>query len=317
MVAQFLPHIPAWPQLPNRSPLEGMVAQFSQGFPGLDSDKHPEILKVKRGGDLEHELERLYQDFLDDNFLNYAVSEEYAEGLHHFLSKTPPNPLFIKGQITGPISFALSLHDDQGQSIAADEIFRDASAKLLRLKAKWQEYTLQRLGHNTIIWVDEPALASYGSAFFPLPPGEERRLLGEVLGAIKGIKGIHCCGNTDWALIMDLDIDVLSFDAYHYGELPRLYAKEAKRFLQKGGAIAWGIVPNNELELAGESSASLLEHLGEAMAQLSDKTIPFRQVVRQGLVTPSCGLASLDKAGAGEALGLLAELSRVMRHRYI
>ena len=30
--------IPAWPQLPRRSPLEGMYAQFSEGFPGIVLD---------------------------------------------------------------------------------------------------------------------------------------------------------------------------------------------------------------------------------------------------------------------------------------
>ena len=34
-VAHYLKDIPAWPQLPNRSFLENMYVQYSQGFPGV------------------------------------------------------------------------------------------------------------------------------------------------------------------------------------------------------------------------------------------------------------------------------------------
>ncbi len=35
LVTRFLKDIPAWPQLPNRSFLENMYVQYSQGFPGV------------------------------------------------------------------------------------------------------------------------------------------------------------------------------------------------------------------------------------------------------------------------------------------
>jgi len=35
IVMKYLPAIPAWPQLPKRSPKENMCIQFSEGFPGI------------------------------------------------------------------------------------------------------------------------------------------------------------------------------------------------------------------------------------------------------------------------------------------
>jgi methionine synthase II (cobalamin-independent) len=92
---------------------------------------------------------------------------------------------------------------------------------------------------------------------------------------------------------------------------------EIKSFLDRKGAIAWGIVPNDEQSLAKETTASLKDRLEEAMAPFTRKGAQFRQLLQQGLLTPSCGLASLTTEAAAQALELLAELSAMIRQRYI
>jgi methionine synthase II (cobalamin-independent) len=96
-----------------------------------------------------------------------------------------------------------------------------------------------------------------------------------------------------------------------------LYPAEIKKFLDKGGAIAWGIVPNDEESLARESAASLQDRLEEAMAPFTRNGVRIRELIRQGLLTPSCGLASLSEEAAARALELLTELSARIRKRYL
>ena len=110
----------------------------------------------------------------------------------------------------------------------------------------------------------------------------------------------------------------MSFDAYNYAESLSLYPAEVKDFLGRQGTIAWGIVPNEVEALAGETVASLKDRLEEAMAPFTRNGVRFKQLIEQGLLTPSCTLASLasDEAAA-QTLELLAELSTAIRKRYL
>ena len=314
LITRFLKDIPAWPQLPRRSYKEGMAVQFSQGFPGIVENENG--VYVDRSTDIDKPLESLYSAYLDNDCDKYPVGAEYAAGLYELVSRTDLQPQAAKGQVTGPISWGLSVTDDSKRAVLYDEILSDAAAKLLRLKAVWQENMLRRLSANTITFIDEPSMASYGSAFFSLPKENVIGLLEEVLGGIRGINGIHCCGNTDWSLILGTSTDVLSFDTYNYAESLTLYPAEVKRFLDRGGAVAWGIVPNSEDSLNKESVASLKERLEEAMAPFTRHEIPFRQLIEQGLVTPSCSLSYMSEDAAARTLELLADLSKEIRKEY-
>ena len=175
---------------------------------------------------------------------------------------------------------------------------------------------MREISPNPIIFVDEPYLVSLGSVFTPIPEEKVPVLLEEVFKGIKGIKGLHCCGNTDWSVLLDTTTDILSFDAYNYASSLSTHSAKVKSFLQRGGNIAWGIVPNEEEALAKESLPSLRDRLEEAMAPFTRDGVKFKQIIAQGLITPSCTLASLSLEAANRTLELTAELSRDLRSRY-
>jgi methionine synthase II (cobalamin-independent) len=198
-----------------------------------------------------------------------------------------------------------------------DDTLIEAAAKFLRLKASWQENTLSRISPEVIIFVDEPYLVSLGSVFAPIPEEKVPVLLEGVLKGIRGTKGLHCCGNTNWSVLLDTTIDILSFDAYNYASSLSTHSDKVKSFFERGGNIAWGIVPNEEETLAKESVASLRDRLEEAIAPFTRDGVKFRQVVAQGLITPSCGLEGLSVEAANQALELTAKLSSNLRGRYL
>jgi methionine synthase II (cobalamin-independent) len=311
LVLEHLPEIPAWPQLPKRSFLENMYVQFSEGFPGVIVQQ--DRIYVDRSQNLDQDLERLYRAYLENDVEHYGIGPDYATGLYSFLRSELGTATAVKGQVTGPVSFGLVVADQEQRPIIYDPVLADALAKHLRLKAAWQEKMLSAICPDTIVFVDEPYFASLGSAFISLTPEHVVAFLEEVFRGIVGLKGIHCCGNTDWSVLLSTSVDILSFDAYNYGESLTLYPAEVKRFLERGGIIAWGIVPNTEHALAEETVSSLLHRLREIMGSLCHKGIDYDMLWEQCLVTPSCGLGSLSPEGAAKALQLLAALSQKSR----
>jgi len=311
-VVKYLREIPCWPQLPKRAFRENMYAQYSEGFPGITVTE--DRIYVDRAQDLDRSLEKLYAAYLDNDVDKYAVSADYAAGLHAFLALKNLKPLAVKGQVTGPVTWGLTVTDSEGRAVIYDDVLGDAVAKFLRLKAAWQEKELKKLSASTIIFVDEPYMASYGSVSVPLSAERVKSLLEEVFRGIEGLKGVHCCGNTDWSVLLGTGLDIVSFDAYNYAQSLSLYPKEVKGFLDGGGAIAWGVVPNDGSSLGKETAASLKDRLEEAMAPFTRNGVSFKQLLRQGLLTPSCTLASLDTPEASaHALELLTQLSELMR----
>lgn len=312
---KFLPEIPAWPQLTRRSFLENMYAQFSDGFPGVVIES--ERIYVDSSKDLDKPLEQLYSSYLEDKIEKYTINSDHAAGLHAFLERKHGSPFAVKGQITGPVTWGLAVTDENRRPLLYNDTIADAMAKHLHLKAAWQEREIKAISPNTIIFVDEPYMASIGSAFISISSDKITSLLEEVFSGISGLKGVHCCGNTDWSMLLSTSLDILNFDAYNYGYTIALYPDDVKAFLDRGGVIAWGIVAHDSKDLQGETVKSLLDRLEDGFGALNRKGVSLSLIKEQCLLTPSCGLDSLSEEAAEWALELLAGVSTEFRKRHV
>jgi hypothetical protein len=303
--------IPTWPQLPRRSFLENMYVQFSEGFPGVVV--RDEQIYLDRDQDLDAELERLYVAYLMDDPDYAAISPSYAAGLDCLLdmNKAP----VVKGQITGPVSWGLMIADRDRKPILYDDVLAEAVGKYLRLKASWMEHELRRISEQTIVFVDEPYMSSFGSAFLSVSEGQVVALLEEVFAGIEGLKGVHCCGNTDWSLLLSTSVDILSLDAYEYAETLALYPDRVAEFLERGGIVAWGIVPASDQALE-EDVDSLVARFDAALDLLVDKGLPRDDLLASALIMPSCGCGSLQVETAEQVLKLTGALAAALQARY-
>ena len=317
LILKNFPEIPFWPQLPKRSFLEGMVVQYSKGFPCLRWNEKEQKVWIDTSHGFEKEIERFYQRFEENDLEPFQITEDYARGLRilkDLSSKDHRKKIkYLKGQITGPITFGLSLADQEQKPIFYDPSLRDILVKHLSLKARWLEKKFHDLfpGIPTIIFFDEPSLSSFGSAFSSLNREDVIHSLNECFDTVKGLKGSHCCGNTDWSVLLSTHLDILSFDAFGYLEMLSLYPKDLNAFLERGGILAWGIVPTSDAILK-EDAQSLVKRFKEWVKTLSKKGTD-QTLLQRAIITPSCGMASLSVPLAEKVCQLTSQVSKRLR----
>lgn len=319
LILRDFPHIPFWPQLPKRSFLEGMVAQYSEGFPSLKLDEKDQRLWVDTSSGFDEEVERFYQTIENEDLDFFRISEDYARGLRLLkdLSREEVRKKikYIKGQVTGPITFGLSLTDQNKRPIFYDSTLREILISHLAFKARWLKKRFHELfpGVPTIIFFDEPGLSAFGSAFSGLNQEDIILSLNECFSAVEGLKGVHCCGNTDWSLLLSTKLDILSFDAYGYLENLSLYPRELKTFLERGGILAWGLIPTSE-DIQKEDAQSLVKRFRKGVDILSKEGID-PALLERAILTPSCGTASLSIELAERVCELTAEVSKRLKEK--
>jgi len=306
--------IPFWPQLPKRSYLENMYVQFSERLPGLVTDEANKSVYVDTTGVAET-IEEVYEKYTGGDIDFFSISKTHAAGLYEFLEyleALPVKPKFVKGHTTGPISYALCLTDQNKKAVIHDKDLFEVLTKTLSMRVKWQIRKLKKAASGVIIFIDEPYLVSIGSSFININIESAFEKLDELVKAIKAegaLAGIHCCGNTDWGLVLKRDIDVLNFDAYNYSKEFSLYANDIKNFIGRGGTIAWGVVPSSD-EIKGRTKKSLVEDLKSAIGLLKEKGI---EGPISSLVTPSCGVGTLSEDDAKSVLEMTVKLSDCVR----
>ena len=315
----YLPDAPFWPQLPQKDFREHMDAQYSESLPGLRLNAAKKRFFFDTSKDLTPELEKFFERYIDKDYGFFRITEEYAAGFYAFiraLKKAPPTRArFLKGHVTGPLTAGISFKDETGKDIIHDEVLLDALVKGLGMKAAWQIRELNQFGKPVIIFIDEPAMESLGSAFSAVSSEVVAEKLNEITAVIHelgGIAGIHCCGNADWRMIFNTDVDIVNFDAFGYLDRVLLYPDDIKAFYGRGGALAWGIVPTGAFT-GNETSAMLLEKLNEGIKRLEGSGVKREVMVRQCVITPSCGMGSLTPEQAEAILKLLRDVSDRMQ----
>jgi len=301
--------IPFWPQLPRSSFLESMIPQFSEGMPFLKIDSQRESLWIER--DHGTSLTEFYETYSEN--WESAISEGYAKGLHTLVRLLRDRSFkTIKGQITGPLTFTLGLKNSEGRPVYFDEELREISLMLLKAKIRWQTEILKPYAENIVIFIDEPILSALGStSYLGVEPQEALRLLQETADSIRhagGIPGIHCCGNADWPMVIKSGVDIISFDAYDYVDTISLYPAEFTEFLQRGGYLAWGIVPTTD-SIKDENIDSLKIRFDKGTELLS-KRISADLLLSRILLTPSCGTGSMSIDETLKVFTLLKNLKK-------
>ena len=219
----------------------------------------------------------------------------------------------------GPYTAGLSLKDENGAPAFYNEQIRDIIVKYLAMRAKWRTREVQKMfpGIQVLTLMVEPALNVYTSSIGTGTWDDIKSALDEVVNAVGGDTGVHCCANFDWSLLMGSAARTINFDAYRYGETMALYRPALTEFLARGGTVAWGIVPTHDPgTLDAENAASLADKLEHTLDSVVERGVDRDLLVESSWVTPSCDIVSLSTERGERVYELTREVSELMRAKY-
>ncbi len=307
--------IPFWPQLPKMSFFEDMYVQVSENFPGIVLE--PENLNIY------FNTEKFYQE-LENALINmenmdfFKMSEKYSATYHRFMSQDLKSYPSIRGQIEGPVSFGLKVLDENKKPIIFNEEVRSILFDFMARKATCQLRELKEKNPRAFIFIDEPGLQYIFSSVSGYTNDMARADFEIFFNQIEHPRGIHLCGNPDWDFLLNLDIDILSFNAYNCGEIFIRYKESIKKFLKKGGIIGWGLVPANYYEFEKESEDRLIHHIEGLWAGLVKEGFDMAEIIRLSILMPAtCALLNPDEFKTVEsAYKWLRSLSERLREKY-
>lgn len=314
--------VPCWPQLPARSFMEHMIPQCAEGLPFLEIDEAAKRVWCEIPDDRSETLTDFYQKVFDLRFDAFAISERAAAGLYRFvkaLESSGKKIPCVKGQVTGPVTMALGLTDQNRRALFHDAEMRDVVVNAIAMKARWQARLLGRYCERPLIFLDEPVLAGFGtSAYLGLKAEHVTGMCGAVVAAVReegALAGAHCCSNTDWGMMMSVDFDVLNFDAWDSNCAISLYPDAVKSFIGRGGALAWGLVPTTD-DIDAATEETVAARLREEFGKMRAKGISAEDLRRSCVLTPSCGAGGLSVGQCGKVLELLKRLQARFRGEF-
>ena len=220
----------------------------------------------------------------------------------------------LKCQVTGPVTFGMQVVDADKRPIYYDTQFADVLSKMIALKARWCEEEMRKKTGvpGTLVVLNEPYLTSLGSSVVPVDRETVRTGWEDIAALVEGGLGVHCCSNTDWEFVLGLNPSVVSLDAYATAREFLLYTEAIISYMERGGVVAWGIVPADYRIFATETVDSLYERYLTVRSQLTAR-MPEILFDAQSLITPSCGIRFADRDGSLAIMGAAAEISRRIR----
>jgi hypothetical protein len=310
---RFFAEIPAWPQLPKRSPKEQMTRQGLLGIPGMVWTDAQKPLWTLRPADTEEALELLISENEAARFERAAFHEDEAPGFRLFLDTLRRDKLdsvkAVKGQCVGPVTLGLNLADESGQPVLASKPHMEILVEYLLMHARWQAAELARTGKPVVFFIDEPAVNGlFTPETYGLKWADLDRWYDSLFGRLQEegiLTGIHCCGPGPWDWVFRASAEIFHLDAFQYLDQVQRQADAFISFMRKGGVVAWGLVPTQKSRGSFPEPAELLTRWSDSMKILARKGMASGEIAGRSFFSTSCGLGLSPLPMAEEAVRCL------------
>lgn len=287
--------LPTIPYLPRRSPAEGAVAQAMIGMQGITVGQYGSISVHP---DQIDPLAPVRTDIQNDAFVGFRTFLDAAKGRQGW----------VKWQFIGPVTFGMAL---MRAGVPMSEAFESA-VRCVRSKVEHLIQVVDKAlpGCQQLVFIEEADLSELMNPGFPIAPDTAIDLVSGALAAIEtdAVAGLHVCGLADIPTQLAAGPAVLSLPVR-----PEVAdsAGYLIRFMERGGYVAWGVVPTSGPILA--SAERPWRNLTQLWCELVQRGADPSMLRRQSIITPECGLSSHSPVVAERVHRIAADVSRRAR----
>lgn len=307
--------IPFWPQLPRASFYEDMYVQALEHFPGMVLDVPSQRIYVDT---------QLFYAGLDEFFSHeedipwFALSDNYSRVYRKFLAQDLSKFKSVHGQVISPVSLTLKIVDENGKPIVYNDDIRSIAFSFIQKRVNAQYRELVVKNEHAFVWIDDPGLEFIFSAMSGYDHVKARDELLQFYDGVESARGLHLCGNPDWDFLLSLDLDIISLNAWGFGDIFVNYGK-VNDFIKKGGIVSWGIVPTYQEEFTKEDTGSVIARLNALWGALLQRGLDSAEIAAGSLLAPAtCNLANPDRTETVErAFDFLNRVSADLKERYM
>jgi hypothetical protein len=310
----FTLDIPFWPQLPRLTYYEDMYVQALENFPGAVIDEKQTRIYIDTNKFMD-DVPRYLEN--EDNPEFFRLSEKYSLVYREFLSREMSHFTSARGQVISPVSLALKIVDENGKPIVYNDEIRSLAFSFIQKKVNVQYRELKLKNDKAFVWIDDPGLEFIFNAMCGYDSTKAKKELTEFFDGIEGPRGLHLCGRPDWDFLLSLNIEILSLNAYAFGDIFVTYPG-VKEFIEKGNIVSWGIVPTYFEEFSQEDVQTISKRLEAMWERLEMSGVDAELIVKNSLLAPAtCNLLNTDKTITVEnSFRLLSDLSTQLKEKY-
>lgn len=284
--------VPFWPQLPRYRFMEDMYAQACDGLPGFSIDERGKRVTFSHDA-FYHDVEEFYQRIEDPEYFGFRPGSSVV--FDHFLNLDLSRFWAIRGQIIGFISLGTKVLDEADKPVIFDPNVKEMLKIATAAKINWQTGKLLAKNPRAFVWIDDPGLPLIFMGTSGYVDSQAKDDLHDMLEKVKGVRGVHLCGNPEWDFLFHAGLDILSLDAFSCGETVILYSS-LKKFILRGGVVSWGIVPTQTEIFAEVTEKRLFDFLEGLWDRLGMNGLDKAQIAAQSLLAPAtCCLVNPDK----------------------
>ncbi len=283
--------LPYWYQLP-ALPEEDMVRQFAYVIDGFEDE---ELFT------LDIDVHTFQEVLTDDTPIE--IDADHAHGLY-LMRDLGRRFEFFKTQQTAPATMCFTIRDPDGHQLISKSMVR-FFASLMRRIAVWQYQFLKNFCDTIILCQDDPAL---GFVIQMIRRGEvsamdPRWIVRETDSVYPSeiIPSYHYC--EDWRtlyegekhLLWDGSPKIVHIDLVAYPPDPDEKGAEAgekiNRFIERGGAIALGVLPNVDDGYKSSVLETLRERLTATLSRFVECGVDKDLLAENALISTQCGLS--------------------------